>query len=318
MEKYFLNQDQLAAACIFCGFTNSKISPRMTLSQKITFAEDRIFKDLLTKQPELQNLHDSFIKELDSLKFRNIAFCEKFAGKIQLENFTHQLFSKNYNYGTDSTRMNVFKYTLENHSPLLNVLHDFLKHYNKKDDLILFDFYFQALKDKNVDRKSLDNKEVMSNIDSFFPGYEVSFQKKKINAYLSNFPKDETLYSHIMQEMGETISKNGDLKSFWDEKLKKFPLNVQHEHHKRNITINPFLEQTGHYYKFIINPEFVIEKSQCSQSKAYNFCSVLHSTLGDFISQTFKSSNEVKESNTSSVSFNFSSEIEKESSQGFL
>lgn len=314
MDRYFLNEDQLKAIFILNGLLNFRFIKDH--AARIKRVQDTIFKDLLIKQPELKAIHDSFLESLTDDQSPNVAFGKTFSGKIHISNFIEQLFSNRNEQGNDSTRMNLLKNILENYPPFLQITHDFIKNNNQKNDSVLYDFYFQALKSKKVDKKSINSNEILKNIDSFH-GNDIASNKKKINSYLSNFPKDLNLYLHIMQEMGEMISKIGSLKIFWDEKINFFTKEAQQEYKQKNISIIPWTEKETYHYNFKINSQYVIEKSQCSQSSSEHFCRVLHNCIGSFISKKFSSSNSIKENLVNNVSYVFESKEERDEAKKF-
>jgi hypothetical protein len=315
MDKYFLNESKLNAVCLFHHL--ERLSPKIALASRINEIDKRVIKDLLIKQPELDPLEKEFLKEIDSPKLANLLFSKKFDGKIEISNFTHQLFTKAPGFDATPYRVKIFKEILNEYPPVLKLVHQKKKQSPVKNDLILFDFYFTALKDKKTDRKSLGDKEVLDNIDSFSPEFDFLSQKKKINAYLNNFPKDLILYDHIMEQMGEFIRKSAVMKIFWEEKITKFPKEIQQKYQQENIVITPWVQESNYYYKFKINPQYVIEKGNVPQSKAENFCRVLHNAIGDFVSDEFKTSIQIRENSNNSVSFNFDSQQERDDVENF-
>lgn len=313
MDKYFLSKDELEATCVFNSTWT--FSTKADLSYRIALLEKRIVKDLLLKQPELELLHSTFLASIKDAPYVGSEFSRIFADKIELSNFTTQVFGKNGNVDKydEYKRTNLFKHIFERYPPFLQLAHDYIKNNNNTDDVTLYDFYFQTLKNKNTDKSSLNLDEVRSNIDSFSVNENITNNKKKLNAYLSLFPKDEILYKHIMQEMGDMISNNGAFKTIWEEKIQKFPDEIQKEYKNKSIAIVPWFEQEKYYYKFELNHQYVIKKTSCSKTDALDFCRVLHNTVNLFITSKLKLGNTLRESsNESAIGYTFDSAEKRE------
>lgn len=326
MNKYFLSEEILEATCFFQNTLTGQVKihfEEKTKDKVIQMFNQRLFQDLLVKQPELTSTYNSFI---DKIKiggvYPNSLFHEMFADKIEINNFSNQLLKKDYTFKDKLKRQNVFKYLLEKYPPFLNIVHGFIKENHEagntflSEDTFLYNFYFNALKSKIPARATLDSKEVLSNIDSFNSVFEIALNKKKLNAYILHFPKNMELYNHIMDKMGDLITSDAAFKELWEDKLKLFPNDVQQAYSNKNVTIKPWEDKCSYHYKFQVNEEYIIEQSKVSSTKAERFGRVFHNTLGSIIGNKFNSIGETR-TETPSVSCLFSSEEDRERAKKF-
>jgi hypothetical protein len=326
MNKYFLNEDVLMATCYFHNTLEGPVRPNYTpeIKDKITKSlNSQLFRDLLIKQPDLTEIYNEYISEIHKGNvYPSTLFAKMFADKIEIKNFTEQLLKKHYSFKDKDKRKNLFKYLLENHPPFINLVHHFIKENHEagntflSEDTLLYNFYFNTLKNKNTDKSSLDPQEVLSNIDSFKSVFETALNKKKLNAYLLYFPKDMNLYNHIMEQMHDLINNDATFKSLWEEKITLFPQEVRKEYSNKNISINPWSDQESYHYKFQVNEEYIIEQSNVSATKAERFGRVFHNSLGSIIHNKFNTIEETRISNPS-VSFLFSSEEDRTRARKF-
>lgn len=324
MTKYFLNEDVLMTICYFHQTLEGSVKTtyRQEIKEQIIKnLNNQLFKDLLIKQPELNNIYEAYTSKINNSKgdvYPSSLFAEMFADKIEIDNFKIQLLTKNYTFKDKIKRQNIFKYLLEEHPPFLKLVHDFIKD-NKdagntflSEDSLLWNFYFTTLKNKGSIYDILKSEEILDNIDFFNSPFEVALNKKKLNAYLMHFPKDMNLYEHIMQNMGKLLNSDALFKQLWEDKINLFPKDVQDDYYKQNITIKPWMEQSSYHYKFQVNEEYIIEQAKVSSIKAEKFSRVFHNSLGSIIRNQFNPINETK-TDIPSVSFLFS--IEKDRSR---
>jgi hypothetical protein len=332
MEKYFLNKDVLYDVCFFQntlkGPIKSFVDAKIKNNAVNSFAK-KVIRDLLIKQPELENLYNSFVTQIKSKSnngyttvYPNSLFAEMFDGKIEINNFSKQLLTTDEYFDDKLKRQNRLKYLLDEYPHFIQLVHTFIKEGRTSqnsalsNDSLLFDFYFNMLKSKNAVKNKLDFEEILSNIDFFNAPSEIAINKKKINTYILHFPKDLKLYNHIMGSMEDLIKNNATLKKLWEEKITLFPIDVQQEYYKQNITIKPWDDELSYHYRFQINEEYIIEQSKAASSKAERFSRVFHNVLGTIILNNFNPIEEGKK-NVSSVSFLFSNEVDRERARKF-
>jgi hypothetical protein len=332
MNKYFINKEVLYDVCFFQNTLKAPIKSFMDNHIKnnvINSFRKKIIQDLLIKQPELKELYDSFVLQIKSKSnqgyttiYPNSLFVEMFADKIEIQNFLNQLLTTDEHFDDKLKRQNTFKYLLSEYPPFLQLFHNFIKEgrnagsTNLSKDSFLYDFYFNALKDKNSIKDTLNSEEILNNIDFLNSPSELALNKKKLNTYILHFPKEMKLYNHIMQNMGDLIRNNAILKKLWEEKINLFPIDVQQDYYTQNITIKPWEDELSYHYKFQVNEEYIIEQSKAASSKAERFGRAFHNALGSIIHNNFNPISENRTSNPS-VSFLFANEADREKAKKF-
>ncbi len=278
MNEYFLSKEKLNEIAVFNGFYNTDSFYR---KDNLKFFKENILRNLLSLQPELTSITEKFLEKAPTARYINDVFAEYFADKINIKYFGDTLFSKHFAFHkNESRRMKCFKSIAEEYPDFLSLAH---KHLLDKytQDATIYDIYFQLLK-KNKSH-NLPKDEVLSNISKLETGYDIPFCKKKINAYLQNFPKDSLTFDKITEGMGDSIQKLGTLKSFWEEKLIEFPKDIQDKYLEKTKEINLFEEEKSFFYSIKINPQYIMEKTKISQSKADGFCSEFQMAFSSFI-----------------------------------
>ena len=149
------------------------------------------------------------------------------------------------------------------------------------------------MKNKNGEliRKNLNEKEILVNIDHFNAD-RPAFLKKKINAYLSNFKRDETLYKHIIDSVGQHIEKNGTVKIFWEEKLNLFDKSIVNLYKNSDKAEMPWGKTEDLFlYNFYVNIEYVVTKSHLTQNQSSYLVGSFVRALTNFLETNYNCSN---------------------------
>lgn len=315
MNEY-LNKDCLKDIGLFSGFFG--FNKRVDLKEKIEYFDKHVLQDLLVKQPELLLTNERFKLNLSYESFTNIAFSESFDGKIKISNFTKQIFSKSYRFNGDlSQRTKLFKSIFEQNENFLLDTHNYLINNNVYDDFQIFDFYFQSLKSKSKVKNNLDRNEILQNIDSFLTANDLNCCKKKINAYLNNFPKDMNTYNHIMEKMGDVINSTALVKIFWEDKLESFPKNIKDIYYQNNVQFSPFKEELSYHYRFSIDSQYIIQQTGVAQKRADDFKMAFYNSLSTFLLKTIQDSEKSNNSQLSGINFNFKTLEDRKKAQDF-
>jgi hypothetical protein len=319
MNKYFLSKDVLSAICSFHCIRHQPISYHY--QEGIEEINKNLIRDLIVKQPNLNSEYQSFLELLKSPQnFPTETFSSVFKDKIEINNFINQIFNKAAFFNKGPERLNVLNYILEQYPYFFNLTHNFLKENNDQIqvnyDATLYQFYFKGVKSKKINKTMIDRHEILDNIQSFDTRNYESLYKAKLNAFMSIEPKDNELFQYITESMGDSIIKNAVVKRFWEEKLVKFPKEIQDNYNNSKVSINPFTDSVNYHYIFQINRQYVIEQSQVAETKADAFNRVFHNALSNLISSNFKSKKRLMENNPS-VEFLFSDIDERDKVQQF-
>jgi hypothetical protein len=307
MNKYFLNEELLHSICYFQSANHYLGAPGEHCS--VAF-EKTMIKDLLTKQPELKIVYDSFLEACEDNECYSSTFPEFFANKILIDNFAEQLLTKHYKCEHDIDRTKAFTRILKNYPPFFNILHNFIKNNPEKSDDTLYGFYFKNLSNDRFTNCNINKEEVISIIDGFDVDKKESFKPKKLNAYLSLEPKDVSLYNHIMENMGDSISNNGKVKAIWEDSIKDFDKESNEQYENKNVFIPLLMEEESYHYMFKINSQYIIEKTKAHEARVDRFNRALHDSISKLVSTEFTHIKRIKE-NGPSVEFTFSSIEEK-------
>lgn len=304
MTTYYLEEYDLIKICIFNGISNHYAFIRQPVDKQKTILEERLFNNLVLKNPKMKPFVDSFLiqytQHYQETKGQpsTIEQIKKFwANKITLEEFSEPILSSSYIYREDSDRLKFLKSLFEKSPNFLLMVHTHIQNVikNKPSHTIytnisdsVYDAYFQMLKNKSSTdiRKKIDLTEIEENISSYQPNKPNSV-KKKINAYLNNFQRDSQLYEKITKELSEQINNNGTIKLFWDEKIPLFSSDVIKKHNSEKTEIPWGKTYSSFLHTFQLNPEFIVEKAHITQNQAIYFRGAFHSALADFISKNF-------------------------------
>lgn len=315
MTSYFLNAEELEAICLFNGALKKSYNP--DFPKLIAHYEQTFLKDLLTKKPELISLHEEFKAKIKSYKFPHTAWAELFSKKITAEDFSEQIFTNYYLYlGEQRNRANLFVSIQEKYPLFFNLLHNHLKQIKNSTDETLYFTYFKFLKDKKIDKSNIPTSEILENIKSFHANTDNSL-KRKILAYLTVAPKNESTYDLISNEFEEIFKRNATIKLFWEEKLNLFPEAIIQKYKNEKESMNLFVEDELFYYKFQLNAQALVEKGIQPLKKAEGYTQQIHNSITSFINKTFKCSSVHTNYNTPLVAINFSSEKDRSEAKYF-
>lgn len=305
-----LNEDELRSIICITGGTNFD-----TKKEKKYW--DLLTKDLLIKQPELNSIYNNFIEFHLKDKMPILGFLNLFENKIFIESFIEKSFYKHYSYNGDN-RNSFFK-SISNKFPNFIVKLHYYINENKQHlaDFDIYDTYFQLLKSKKIDSSILNNNEVLENINSFFVDRDANSFKKKINAYLNYFPRDENLYNKIMDNNEIYINQSATLKNIWEEKIQLFPPEVILKHQKNKIKFIPSQHSEGFYYSFSLNEEYIVEFAKVKLDTAVNFRNKFLENLGEFIVKNIPDSKIINTGKRNSMQLILSDFESKEKTKNF-
>ncbi|NCP98075.1 hypothetical protein GW796_08655 [archaeon] len=296
MTTYYLTKEDLLKICIFNGVFSEDVSYNYLSSGDTSkdFFDEYIIRNLLYKNPLLQKDFDNLTKDNKSIHINS--FIDIFDGKIKSMDFYDTIFGTSYCRvkDKDSKRINFFKKLFESDSSLILELHDKLKKSDNGEDFALHDAYFQILKTKKAKELNIDHNEIRTNIDKFSTNLEFTYCKKKINAYLNNFPKDINLYNHIIKNLDNEINRMGSVRVFLEEKISLFPQKVIDKHHQELISLSPFTEEKNFHYSIKINAEYLISNFKKSQTEALEIKKNFHIEFSEFLCNKFKNCNRIK------------------------
>lgn len=313
MKKYFLKEELLHSICYFQSANHYLGAPGQHIS--VAF-EKTMIKDLLTKQPELKTVYESLLEQCEDNECYSSTFPEVFANKILVENFAEQLLTKHYKCEHDGDRTKAFTRILKDYPPFFNIVHNFIKDNPEKCDDILYSFYFKNLSNDIVNKCNINREEAISVIDGFDTNKKENFKPKKLTAYLALEPKDINLYNHIMENMGDSISNNGKVKSIWEESIKNFDEESNEKYQNKSVAISPLIEEESYYYMFKVNSQYIIEKTKVHEVKVDRFNRALHNSISNLVSSEFVTMKRITQNGTA-VEFTFSSLEDKNKVKDF-
>ncbi len=308
---YYLEEYDLIKICLFNGIGNHYAFTRQPLDRQVEMIKERLFDQLLENNPKMKPFVDSFLKQYSEHyistngKPSPIEQIKTFwKNKLTIEDFSEAVLSSNYIFREDSDRLKFLKSLFEKSPTFLNIVHAHIQSSIHNKNIIknniqiytnisdsIYDAYFQMLKSKlsaNI-RKTLKLETIKENIDSYHPDKPNSI-KKKINAYLSNFTRDISLYEHITKQLEDPIKKNGTIKLFWDDKINLFTPDVVKKHNSEKTEISWGESSSSYLYSFKLNPEFIVEKSHLTQNQSLYFRGTFHNAISDFLSKNFNGS----------------------------
>ena len=299
--SYYLEEYDIIKVCTFHGISNHYGFVKHSLQDQISILKNRLFEPLLEKNPKMKPYVDTFINKYSQAYIQNkgnfqplIEIKNFWADKINIQDFSKPLLSSAYVFREDSDWLKFLKSIFEKSPNFLKITHEYIQSaIHNKESLLdipdsVYDAYFQMLKHKlgATFKKGFTPLSIKENIDSFYPTNKNTI-KKKINAYLSNFPKDQSLYEHIIKELGEHIETSGTIKIFWNEKINLFPNDIAQQYNNTKTQISWGSSSSSYLYSFALNPEFIVEKSNITQNQALYFRGTFHSALSDFLTKNF-------------------------------
>ncbi len=322
---YCLQSTELIKLAIFNGIGNYYGFNRKTVEEQIKIFEEKLFINVLKNAPNLRRTIDQFYNLYTEESKKNnaqtfVLYHTYFNEKISAKEFGETFFTASYAYENDSERASFLKGMQDKYPPFIFMIHKYI-HENKDKHLpfVIYDSYFQILKNKTAKDffSKIDKKEILDNINSFKPQTTNNI-KKKINAYLTNFEKKEPLYKHISNELKDEIEKFGLIKNYWNEKVKLFPADIIKKHELNQSKTIPWGEEEEFYtYRLYFNKEFVMQKTNYSESISESLCHSLTHSLKKFIISKFNGMEFSNNSGPFFITLSFSNEEDKNKTKQF-
>lgn len=294
-NKYKLDKDDLGRILMFNMGNIQYFNYNSWKVLKNSF-DRTFFNDLLIKRSDLKPEYDEFNLKMESHRIgkkMNVynLWTEIFDNKIEIKDFIPQIFQfSNIWRGDKSYRLQAFKKLQEKDPDFILYLHDYIiKNKTIKDsmknDLIMADAYFQILKSKNTNKDLINKEEILSNIKFFnIEPTNLVFCKKKINAYISIFKRDQKLYNYIMDDMGEIFENYASVANIMEEKIKYFPQDIAKKHGNE---YDIFDQKITFKYEFDLNKEWIVSHFKVKDRTASDLKMQFYKSLFNYLQNNY-------------------------------